>query len=228
MKRPPSFSEQLTALAHDRLSCDPVFWESSDKIGLVALLPKERLTELQAAISRQTIGAVVSVQEQEPKPGNRRAPLLLLAKLDVHCAENRTLNTSGTSGEYLAEAVAAALCAWAPSICEDFPVFEGISDVTADADADANRRIQRVRFGFVGASEIKPAETAAPVISIIDDQAVVVGPAGAVLRYTLDESRPTTTSPEYISPLALESGQTLTVRAWKAGERASLVATVTA
>jgi hypothetical protein len=219
-----SFAEQLTVEVADRIACDPFFWDG-EAVEVLALTAKERLSDLQEALARRTLCALVTVLEVGPKPGNRRSPLLLEAKVEVHCVEDRTLNGTGKTAESMAEAAAAALVCWQPESCEDYLQFEGISDVTTSVESDQNRRILKARFSGVAVTTFQPGQTAAPVISIVDDLAVIIGPENATIRYTLDGTRPTPNSPRYDSAMSVAAGQTLTARAWRAGERASLVST---
>ena len=73
-----------------------------------------------------------------------------------------------------------------------------------------------------GSSEPAPCET--PVITLEGAVATVTcATEGATIRYTLDESDPTETSKEYLSPVKLTDGQTIKAKAFLEGHKSSEV-----
>lgn len=67
-----------------------------------------------------------------------------------------------------------------------------------------------------------PCET--PVITLKGaDATITCATEGAKIRYTLDESEPTETSTEYVSPVTLKDGQTIKAKAFLEGHKSSEV-----
>lgn len=83
-----------------------------------------------------------------------------------------------------------------------------------------------VTYSNSGSSEPAPCET--PVITLEGAVATVTcATEGATIRYTLDESDPTETSKEYLSPVTLKDGQTIKAKAFLSGHNSSDVASRT-
>lgn len=217
-----------------RLSADDYF---SD-VDVLALKPKDLLSELLNRLNRLGLSVVVDVVDIECEIRNISPAVQSTFTILVLVCENRLLNATGKTGEDVAEHALTLLNGYfANPICNS-PLYIAEPfgpQPIGNSDADRNKFIWPMYFKVVGLitdNRTKVANVSISPISGAVPQTVTLScpTAEASIYYTVDETYPhsgNTTATLYSAPITISQACVMRVCAHKTGYIASNTASAT-
>lgn len=208
----------------DRLLADPYF----EDIPVLALHPKETISELNNKINRLEIAGTVIIPRMRMTKPNLHGVYFDQIEVQVGFCENRTTNSTGKDVEDVIEKAAVLLHNFVPaSLTSPLVLDDGltIAEVPPETESDRKKRLLALRLVARGgvAYAIPQAET--PTIEAAAGMVTLAcATAGAAIFYRTDGLHPNPRSGSgsllYTAPFAA-AGVTVKARAWLAGYQAS-------
>lgn len=212
----------------DFVQTDP-YLHDAPAIPVSHIQDKSKMKVLRATIDKMKLGVVFMFSSAKTSHANTPGPYFDLIYIEAHVAENRNINDTGRDCEEVAARLAQIVIDYREEgICEDF-VFDTIEPIAMPKEFEHLAALN-VKFQTAGAERYKPDVVETPIIAFAGGEATMSSAtAGASIYFTLDGSRPTDrTGTLYFAPVAVAAGTTVKARAYKAGLRASAIATAIA
>jgi hypothetical protein len=213
----------------DRLTADPYF----DDLPVLALKPKELVSELNNRINKLAIAGTVLVPRVSGTKRNLYGVYFDKIEVQVGWCENRQLNATGKDVEDICEVTAALLHDWTPAnltspLTIDAPT---IVEIPPENEADKKKRLLAVRLIAMGGVSYELPKVETPVIN---NQAGTItltcATSGAAIFYRTDGKQPNprvgSGSVLYSAPFVVSAGVTIKTRAFLAGYQDSAIAQI--
>ena len=225
--------KNIAASVADLIAADPYFWEAPPvPVYSAWALDKARRTEIAAGklSGCVVVGITGAFIEGAHLCDPPRIPVI---KLQVLCLENTALAADKTA-DNMALAAAGALVLGLPDPAMEIELElnsirpMAVSEFPVSIGSPENWNLVCLEVTAEAVSNYAPKTASAPVLSDDDNLLEMIGPPEAEIYYTLDGSIPTNTTGQlYAEPIQIPASGTIRARAYVAGQRASLISTLT-
>lgn len=204
----------------NRLLADPYF----DDIPVLALNPKETISELQNRINKLAIAGTVVIARLRMTHRNLGGVYFDNIEVQVGFCENRQLNPTGKAVEDICEFAAALLHDWTPQnlSCPLVLMDPSIVEVPPETESDRKKRLLAVRLQAQGGLSVTLPKVATPLMNnAAGTITITCATAGAAIFYRTDGRQPNprvgSGSVLYTAPFAPGLGLTVKTKAFLAG-----------
>jgi chitobiase/beta-hexosaminidase-like protein len=228
------FIEKMPEEIADFLATDPYFTDIADatkNIPVLAFKKKETFSEIQRRIDSIQICALVIISQASVNDPSNGGPFFDEVEVQVGFIDNRIANATGKSAEIAAAYAASVLHGFKPASANG-PLVLGdpaYVEIPPETAADKQKRLVAIRLTTSAGVSYAPQVVITPIINEDLGQIVNItsGTPGTTIYYTIDGSNPTVLSTLWAGgPVIVPSGSTAKARAYKAGMRASRIASV--
>lgn len=204
----------------NRLLADPYF----DDIPVLALMPKETLSELTNRLNKLSLAGTVIIPRLSGTMPNVHTPYFDKIEIQAGFCENRLLNTTGKPVEDVVEKAASLLHGWTPAnlscpLSIDTPT---IVEIPPENESDRHKRLIAVRLIALGGVTYDIPTVATPaIVNASGTLTMTCATPGAAIFYRTDGKQPNPRSGSgstlYTDPFAPGPGLTVKARAFLAG-----------